>query len=96
MVKPIDIVEEHRQKNVSSGRGGLGGMPPEEIIKVFTKYDLIFHTIHVPVFRGIVTITPIDEIDLTAEPVILAICDYRIVSIEEGLEGVKFVHYREV
>jgi len=63
------------------------------MIRVFTKYDILVNKVIEPSFReiGVVELTPgtrIDESTLELDYV-----DHPIARIEEGLEGVRFVHY---
>jgi len=58
----------------------------EGFMAVFTKYDSIFECINEPYFK---------DITMGAE-FLSDMCDYHqyhIKNIENGLEGVKFVHY---
>lgn len=65
----------------------------ETITRVFTKYDGMYQGINVP---HITDIKPakIAPDTILGIPETVVICDaYGIIDIEQGLEGVQFVHY---
>ena len=65
-----------------------------EIIKIFTKYDRIYKQINVP---KMVTIQPIplnDKTDISQSFETRMSIPYYPMELEEGLEGIRFVHYK--
>ncbi len=67
---------------------------PWEIVKVFTKYDAPVLTIKVPGFGDIKPSAPADNLNL-ADMSVNIIREYQVNNIEQGLEGVRFFHYRQ-
>lgn len=65
---------------------------PEEIVKVFTKYDVPFIKINVPMFKDLVA-KPLSESSFP-EPLDTDIIEYHLSKVEQGLEEVKFYHYK--
>lgn len=65
---------------------------PEELVKVFTKYDVPFDKINVPILKNLVA-RPMSE---TFFPELLDtdVVKYINVGYTEGLEGVRFYHYK--
>ena len=63
-----------------------------EIIKVFTKYDDIYKSIRAPYFSELPIVELDDNSDLT-ESSSISFAEYLLESVEERLEGVKFIHY---
>ena len=66
---------------------------PRTITKVFTKYDPVVSRIHFPAIKPIEASPLTDDIELTTEDIISIDIPYNIATVEQGLEGVLFVHY---
>ncbi len=56
-----------------------------EIVKVFTRYDILIATIRVPCCK-----------DITVGDYGIGFIELSLVGIEQGLEGVYFAKYREL
>ena len=65
----------------------------ETITKVFTKYDPIITGIHFPAIKPIEASPLTDNSKLTVDDIITIDIPYSIADVEQGLEGVMFVHY---
>jgi len=64
------------------------------ITRVFTKYDKMVLRIYFPTLRAIERCEISDYIYPTFNE-LFALTAYGIVDVEEGLEGVRFVHYEQ-
>jgi len=65
---------------------------PEEIVKVFTKYDVPFNEINAVSFKDL-TAKPLSE-SFFPELLDTDVVKYINVGYTEGLEGVRFYHYK--
>ena len=65
-------------------------------LAVFTKYDSIFMTVIEPHLPPLVAHSLMDNIELSPEPIDIIEVKYSVHHTETGLEGVKFVRYKEV
>ena len=66
---------------------------PKTITKVFTKHDAIIKRIHFPLIKPIVAFPLTDGSDILFADVATIDIPYDIAGVEQGLEGVRFVHY---
>ena len=64
----------------------------EEIIKVFTKYDVPFLGIKVPCIPPLTAHSWSDDLDMV-DTVLCDFIELKVKRIETGLEGVRFFHY---
>jgi len=67
----------------------------DTIVKVFTKHDKVYYGINLPRFKNLKPENVIDHTELSLPDLLYLYDVYKVDSIEEGLEGVKFVHYRK-
>ena len=66
----------------------------QTITKVFTKYDMLIAYIYVPMMPVIELSDASDDIDLPSRDP-FDVIRYEVVDVEEGLEGVRFLHYEQ-
>ena len=66
---------------------------PKTITRVFTKYDPVITRIHFPAVKPIEATPLTDNTELSANDIITIDVPYGIAGVEQGLEGVVFVHY---
>lgn len=64
----------------------------EEIIKVFTQYDIPFLSIKFPFMPTLTAHSMSDDLDM-ADTILCDFIEYKVKSVEYGLEGVRFFHY---
>ena len=67
---------------------------PKRITKVFTKYDPVITRIHFPAMKSVEASLLTDNTELFANDIITIDVPYGIAEVEQGLEGVVFVHYQ--
>lgn len=66
----------------------------DEIVKVYTRYDIISNAIIVTTFPPLSVMPEVGE-EIWETELKYTDTEYQFSSQEDGLDGVKFVHYRK-